>query len=242
MIENIEELNNLFKKIQENRKIYTFPKDITLDELKDICDSSSQMTSVVEISKFSLSVVYSNQKVYDFFSDAENKLLKVGGFKFFLKVIHPENISSIFLLIKFFNDPQNRGKIFSNTYFAKSKDGWGWVYNSMKPVTFNADGSTKYMLSASCSLAESLSTKKQFKHVKKNLDFYEENVEMYLTMTNREKEVLGLTAEELSTEEIAAALLITPAAVSIIHDRLINLFGVKSADGLMKYAMLYKMV
>lgn len=114
MNDNIEELNNLFKKIQENRKTYQVPENISLEELKEICDSSAQITSVVEMFKYSMTVVYSNQKVYDYMNITQSEFVNL-GFKFFLKVLHPENVSSIYLLIKFFNDPANKGRIFSNT-------------------------------------------------------------------------------------------------------------------------------
>lgn len=123
MIENIEELNKLFRQIKENRKVYQLTEDITLEELKNICDSSTQMTSIVEIFKYSMSVVYSNQNVLDFLNTTQLKSVKA-GFNFFLKILHPENVSSIYLLIKFFNDPKNATKIFSNTYYAKTVNGW----------------------------------------------------------------------------------------------------------------------
>ena len=241
MIENIKELEKLFNKIQENRKTYQVPENISLEELKEICDSSDQLTSIVEMFKYSITVVYSNQKVYDYLNVTEKDFLNL-GFSFFLKVLHPENVSSIYLLIKFFSDPKNKGKIFSNTYYAKTKNGWEWVYNSMKPVTFNEDGSIKYMLSASCGLEELLKSKKEFRNLRKNLSFYEQNMEKYLSLTGEEKEVLELIAKELSTEEIADALHISKKMVDKISETLIQKLNVKSAVGLAKYALHFQMV
>lgn len=112
----------------------------------------------------------------------------------------------------------------------------------MKPVTFNEDGGIKYMLSASCSLAESLKSQKQFRSLKNNLSFYEENLEKYLSMTNQEKQILGLIADESTIEEIAELLSIPVVMVERIKNKLIKKFMVKSPDGLMKYAMLFQMV
>ena len=66
MLENLKELSSLFNKIQENRKIYHLSENISLDELKKICDESTQFTSVVEFFKYSISIVYNNKNAVDF--------------------------------------------------------------------------------------------------------------------------------------------------------------------------------
>lgn len=241
MLENLKELSSLFNKIQENRKIYHLSENISLDELKKICDESTQFTSVVEFFKYSISIVYNNKNAVDFLNMSQKESLKL-GFNFFLKVIHPENIGTIYSLIKFFNNPDNVNKIYSNTFYVKSVNGWEWVYNSMKPVTFNKDGTIKYMLSASCSITESLKSKKQFRNLKNNLSFYEENLEKYLSMTNQEKEILVLLADESTVAEIAELLSVPAVSVEKTVSNLTKKFNVKSPDGLIKYAMLFHMV
>lgn len=187
-----------------------------------------------------MTVVYSNQHVFDYLNITQSEFVNL-GFKFFLKIVHPENISSIYLLIKFYNDPKNYHKIFSNTYYAKTKNGWEWVYNSMKPVTFNEDGTTKYMLSSSCGLDEHLNSTREFRTLRKNLGFYEENIEKYLSMTNQEKEILGLIAKELTSAEIAEILSVSKITVEKLEKDLIKKLNVKSSVGLAKYALHFKL-
>ena len=237
----LQELDLLFHKIQDIRNSLEVSENISLEDLINIADSSTELISIVEVKKYSLSIVHNNKNANDFIMLTNNESVNL-GFNFFTKVLHPENIGSIYLMIKFFSDKNNKHKKFSNTYFVNSKDGWQWLYNSIKPVTFNQDGSVKYMMSVSCTLNDCSDNKEQRVQLKKNLNFYEENIEKYLSMTNREKEVLKLIADERTGIEIADFLSISPITVETDRKNLIKKFDVKNSVGLAKYALHFKMV
>ena len=236
----IQELDLLFHKIQDIRNSLELSENISLEELINIADSSTELISIVEVKKYSLSIVHHNKNASDFIMLTNKESINL-GFSFFTKVLHPENIGSIYLMIKFFSDQKNKNKKFSNTYFVNSKDGWQWLYNTIKPVIFNPDGSVKYMMSVSCTLNDCVDNKEQRVQLKKNLNFYEENIEKYLSMTDREKEVLKLIADERTGNEIAEFLNISPVSVETDRKNLIKKFDVKNSIGLAKYALHFKM-
>ena len=61
-------------------------------------------------------------------------------------------------------------------------------------------------------------------------------------MTNQEKEILVLLADESTVAEIAELLSVPAVSVEKTVSNLTKKFNVKSPDGLIKYAMLFHMV
>lgn len=241
MNEILDELNLLFSKIQENKKLFEFSDNMSLDELKKVCDNSSQMVSIFEFENFSYSMVYSNKSAYEFLGTTEEETNKL-GFKYILKLVHPENISAIYLLIKFFNEQHNSDKIFSHTYCIKSKNGWEWTYASVKPAIIGENGDVKYLIGVGCSVDDMLKTKRQIKLFRNNFSFYEENVSKFLALSDREKEILKLISQELTSKEIASKLYISPLTVDTYRKNLIEKLDVKSSIGLVKYSLLFNLI
>ncbi len=241
MNEILDELNVLFTKIQNNKKILQFTENTSLEELKKLCDSSPQMVSIFEFENFSYSMVYSNKSAYDFLGVTEEETNKL-GFKYILKLVHPENIGAIYLLIKFYNELNNKNNMFSHTYYLKSKNGWEWTYASVKPAILNSDGGVKYLLGVGCSVDDLLKNKKQVSAFRKNINFLEENTEKYLMLSEREKEVLKLICEEYTSKEIAEKLCLSSLTVDTHRKNLIDKLDVKSSIGLVKYALLFNLL
>lgn len=241
MNEILDELNVLFTKIQNNKKILQFAGNNSLEELKKLCDSSQQMVSIFEFESFSFSMVYSNKSAYDFLDVTEEETNKL-GFKYILKLVHPDNIGAIFLLIKFYNEQNNKNNTFSHTYYIKSKNGWEWTYAIVKPAILNSDGSVKYLLGVGCSVDYLLKNKKQVSIFRKNIHFLEENTEKYLVLSEREKEVLKLICEEYTSKEIAEKLCLSSLTVDTHRKNLIDKLHVKSSIGLVKYALLFNLL
>ncbi|MBP8192213.1 MAG: helix-turn-helix transcriptional regulator, partial [Chitinophagales bacterium] len=71
---------------------------------------------------------------------------------------------------------------------------------------------------------------------------YEENMDLYNSLTEREKEVLKLIAMELTSKEIGVLLFISPLTVDTHRKHLIEKLKVKSSIGLIKYALLFNLV
>ena len=241
MNEILNELNILFTKIQNNKKILKFTENTSFEELKKLCDASPQMVSIFEFENFSYSMVYANSSAYSFLGVTEEEINRL-GFKYILKLIHPENISSIYLLIKFYNDSNNKNNTFSHTYYLKSKNGWEWTYASVKPAILNSDGGVKYLIGVGCSVDDLLKNKKQVSAFRKNINFLEDNTEKYLILSDREKEVLKLICEEYTSKEIALRLSISALTVDTHRKNLIDKLGVKSSIGLVKYAILFNLL
>ncbi|HNY54025.1 MAG TPA: helix-turn-helix transcriptional regulator [Chitinophagales bacterium] len=237
----LKELDALHMQIHENRKVLQFSGNITLDNLKKICDGSLQMVSIFELGQYSYSMVHCNKSAYAFLGVNEQEINNM-GFKYILKIIHPENITAVYRLIQYFKNPANYNKVFSYTFYLHSSNGWEWTYASVKPSTFNTDGSVKYMIGVGCSINHLMKTKRQFKLFRKDLDFFEENLEKYLSMTEREKEILKLITNEYSSVQIAEKLSISPYTVDTHRKNLIEKLEVKSSIGLAKYAIIFNLV
>ena len=107
---------------------------------------------------------------------------------------------------------------------------------------FNEDGSVRYMVGVGCSINNLMKTKEQLKLFRKDLDFFEENIEKYLSMTDREKQILKLITDEFTSVEIAEKLAISPYTVDTHRKNLIQKLEVKSSIGLAKYALLFNLV
>jgi DNA-binding CsgD family transcriptional regulator len=98
------------------------------------------------------------------------------------------------------------------------------------------------MIGVGCSINELMKTKEQFKSFRKNLSFFEDNLDKYLLLTDREKEILKLITEENSSNQIAEKLSISPYTVDTHRKNLIDKLGVKSSIGLAKYAYLFNLI
>ncbi len=239
MNEIYDELNSLFTKIIENKQSLTSFENLNYEELQQICDDSTQMTTIIDFNNYSIK--YCNKSAYKFLGVTQDDITKL-GFKYILKLVHPENMSIVQTFIKYFNDNSNHDKILSHTFYIKSKNGWEWTYACVKPVAFNENGSVKYLLGVGCSIDDLLKTKSQFKTLKKNLDFYEVNMDKYQQLTLREKEVLRLIAEEHTSKEIGTKLYISPLTVDTYRKNIIDKLDVRSSIGLVKYAMLFNIM
>lgn len=241
MNEIFNELTVLLEKVKENRQILEFSENLGLDELKKVCDASQQMVSVFEMHNYTYSMVHCNKSAYAFLGVTEEEVNKL-GFKYILKIIHPDNISAVYMLVKYFKNADNFNKVFSYTFYLNSSNGWEWTYASVQPATFNEDGTVRYMIGVGCSINDLLKSKDQFKLFRKNLNFFEENIDKYLSMTTREKEILKLITEEFSSNEIAEKLSISPYTVDTHRKNLIDKLDVKSSIGLAKYALLFNIM
>ncbi len=237
---NETELESLLKKIKNNRNSYDLPENLSFEELVEVCEASSQMVILSEYFKFSMSMVFSNKKVCEVWDTTSEEINKQ-GFKYILKIIHPDNLGAVLLAMKFFKDPNNQHKLYSSTYYVNTKDGWQWYYVTTKAVVFNEDGTAKYSLSVCSSLNDVLKSRKQNKQFRKNINFYEDNAAKYLSMTKREKAVLKLIGDEFTSIEIAKKLSISTIIVDTDRKNLIKKFDVKSSLGLAKFAIQFKL-
>ncbi len=241
MNEIINELDALLLKVHGNKEVLHFPDNISLEELKIICEASPQMVAIFELNKYTYSMVACNKSAYAFLGVSENEILKL-GFKYILKIIHHDNINSVYRLAKFFNNSENRNKVFSSTWYLESSNGWEWCYTSIKPAIFHENGAVKYMVGVGCSINNMMKTKTQFRRFRKDLNFFEENLEKYLSMTEREKEILKLITEEFTSREIAEKLFISHLTVDTHRKNLIEKLEVKNSLGLAKYSLLFNLM
>lgn len=234
-------LDNLLLKIQESRNALNISATAKLEELRVICNESPELAAIYELDDYSFSMVDCSVNACAFLGIKKEEIHNL-GFKYLLKIIHPENINAVYRFIRFYKDAENYTKTFSHTFYLKSINGWEWTYASVKPAIFKEDGSVKYLLAVGCSINDFLSTKSQFKSLKNNLNSYEEHLHKYLSMTAREKEILKLISQEYTSVEIGEKLSISPYTVDTHRKNLIEKLNVKSSIGLAKYALLFYLV
>lgn len=235
-----KELDKLFAKVNATISMNDFESVDSLQKLKTVCDSSSEMSSIFEFESYSYSMTYSNKTAYEYLGVTEEETTKF-GFKYILSIMHPENMTAMYNLIKFFSDKENARKMYSGVFYIKVKKGWEWTYSCLKPAIYNKDGSVRYLLATGCSIDDLLKSKSDYKNFKNNLPFFEQHAAKYLSLTDREKDVLRLIAEEHTSKEIAAILYISPLTVDTYRKNLIEKLQVKSSIGLAKYAMLFNL-
>lgn len=234
------ELTELFTKIDKALSIKDIDEIASLDKLKEICDSSNEMSSIFEMDSMSYSMVYSNKAAFEYLGITEDTIQKM-GFKYIISIIHPDNISSMYNMIKFYANKENKNLCYTGVFFIKVKNGWEWTYSCMKPAIYNADGTVKYLLSTGCSIDNLLKSHKNYKNLQNNLSFFEAHAAKYLSLTSREKEVLHLIAEEHTSKEIAGTLHISPYTVDTYRKTLIEKLQVKSSIGLARYGVLFSL-
>ena len=75
MNEISEELRNLCLRIQENKKIFENSQNSSFDELKTICNNSSQMVAIFEFENLSYSMVYAKKVHMNFWVQQKKKLI-----------------------------------------------------------------------------------------------------------------------------------------------------------------------
>ncbi len=234
----VNEIDFLLLQVKESKDIFNIPENSTLEKLKLTCDASPYMVAIYKLEKYSFSMVDCNKNGCDFLGINKEEIESL-GFKYILKIIHPENINSVYRFIKFYNNISNNNKTFSSTFYLNSSRGWEWTYACVKPAIFNEEGKSKYLLAVGCSIYNLLKSKSQFKRFRKDLNFFEVNLEKYLSMTEREKEILKLIADEFTSFEIAEKLSISHYTVDTHRKNLIEKLGVKSSIGLAKFSVLF---
>ncbi|HRH56576.1 MAG TPA: helix-turn-helix transcriptional regulator [Chitinophagales bacterium] len=235
------ELDTLFEKVKVNKKILQFSENISLEELTKVCDASAYMSSILEFGKNAYSLLYCNKHIRDGLGLNPNEYTKQ-GFEYILKITHPDNLDSVYMLIKFFNEVNNHAETFTHTLYLNGKNGWEWIYSMKKPATYNQDGTIKYLLSVSCSLDDLLNTNEHDLQFNQNLNQYKANIDKYNSMTEREKQILKLIAEEYTSKEIGDMLFISPLTVDTHRKHLIEKLEVKSSIGLIRYALLFNLI
>ena len=234
------ELDTLFAKIKSTISSNTTDGVVTLEQLKRICDSSNEMSSIFEFENFSYSMVYSNKAAYMYLGVNSEQTTKL-GFKYILSIVHPENISALYNMIKHFSEDISKKEMHTGVFYIKVKTGWEWTYSCVKPAIFNKDGSIKYLLSTACSIDNLLKNKSDYQLLKSNLSFFELHAAKFLSLKEREKEVLRYIADEYTSKEIANVLNISPFTVDTYRKNLIEKLQVKSSIGLAKYAVLFNL-
>jgi DNA-binding CsgD family transcriptional regulator len=230
-------LQKILEVIAQNKAFFHFEHSVSFEKLCRICDEAyPQFLLVTDFDDHCIK--HMNPAVSSYFG-VENKEVNKMGFQFILKLIHPENMHIIQMVIKYFSNSDNFDRILAHTFYIKTARGWRWVYACIKPVIFKADGKPKNLLAVGCDIDDLLETRKQFRVLKNNIDFVEDNAQKYLSLSEREKEVLKLISQEYASKEIADKLHLSVLTVDTHRKNLIQKLGVKSSMGLVKYAVLF---
>lgn len=116
-------LDNLLLKIQKSRDALNISATAKLDELRIICNESSELAAIYELDDYSFSMVDCSGNACAFLGIKKEEIHNL-GFKYLLKIIHPENINAVYRFIRFFKDAANYTKTFSHTFYLKSVNGW----------------------------------------------------------------------------------------------------------------------
>jgi DNA-binding CsgD family transcriptional regulator len=239
MNDNYNELNNLVQVMSDNKLSYTVDFNTAFEALKDKADRSDKICQIVDFEKYAQ--VYFNPVAVEYFGVTNEELHKM-GFAFVFKYLHPENFSVVKTHIAYFSNPENYDKVLSHLYYVNTSNGWRWLYNCTRVVTFTAQGKAKYLFVSGTDITNILEGKDRFRKLKNNLGFVEQNGVLFQQLTGREKEILRLIVDEKTSQEIAAILQISAATVDTHRNNILQKLQVKSSVGLVKYAIMFDLI
>ena len=115
--------------------------------------------------------------------------------------------------------------------------GWRHFYGCSKLLDSGANGETRHTLTILCDV-EDLFEKQLLQSRQQQMTIFTEKEQLrYLLLTEREREILALVAQEESSQAIAAKLFLSEHTVKDHRKSIIKKLKVKSSIGLVKYAL-----
>ena len=158
-----------------------------------------------------LTYIWGTEKYFDIFGYADNEIIK-NTKEFAARYFHPDDKYLLKERIKSFRKKEITS--WSGVYRIKHKKGhWVWVFSKIKVFEYDEQGNPKVLLGIVMDATEGFNTPEQMTRLYKD-SIRDRNNLFIEKLTNRELEVIKLTAKGDSYREIANKLNIKPDTVN----------------------------
>jgi len=213
--------------------------DETLDYLKKLCDQCGYV-AVIRCMDANL-VCYMNDAALSYFGFSK-KEIEEKGISFVNNILHPDFKHVHPVALSFIADPDNFNKPYEYIYLFKTASGWKWTYTCFQIIAMHPDCSPRYILAIADDVNNILNNNNHAseKFISDIDGLNNLQLDRYLSLSCREKEILRLISKEYTTNEIAKALFIGKSTVDSHRKNLLKKLNVKSAIGLAKYILLFE--
>lgn len=210
----------------------------TLGYLKKLADQCNYVT-IIRCMDSNL-VCYMNDGAQSYFGLSKQEI-EENGISFVKRILHPDFKHVHPVAMTFLADPENYNKPFEYIYLFKTANGWTWTYTCFQIIALHPDGRPRYILSVADDVNNILNNNHTSEKLISEIDGLSNlQLDRYLSLSSREKEILRLISKEYTTNEIAKELFIGKATVDSHRKNLLKKLNVKSAIGLAKYILLFE--
>ncbi len=211
--------------------------DDTLGYLKKLCDECKQVALVRNMD--TNLVCHINDAAQEYFGLSKQEI-EQKGISFVKKILHPDFQHVYPVAMTFIADPDNFNKPYEYIYLFKTANGWRWTYTCFQIMALHPDGRPRYIVCVADDVNNILNSNHNTEKFVSEIDGLNNlQLDRYLTLSCREKEILRLISKEYTTNEIARQLFISKATVDSHRKHLLRKLNVKSAIGLAKYSLLF---
>lgn len=219
-----QQLHDVEKELTDLRKKVAFLEKIV-----------HEVPANIYISNLEKGVVWCNKTNEETLGYTLDEILEMGGWEYFLKVIHPEDYNVPDDSIKHYKEFD--GHEFGGIFRAKHKDAknYKWFMGWAKAYQKDKEGNVKELLCVDVDLSPQMNTDKQLEAALR------ENLKLkYKLLINslrkREVEVLSLVCKGYSTKEIAEKLYISINTVSTHRKNIQHKLGTTNVADLVSLA------
>ena len=204
------------------------------DDMAKVIDICNQKDFILWINDHStMKPVFVNDFGVGFYG-FESNMLGDKGFEFYNSFLHPDHFNDVHRTITFFE--QHPNEILKLPYIVKNYKGeWRWTYSEARAMNFSPEGKPINILAVVYDIEGLL----EGGAIGANGLFIKDNLERYQSLTKREKEVLDLIANELTSQEIGRSLNIEASTVDTHRKHIIKKLHVKNSIGLVKFYLLF---
>lgn len=234
-----QELLNSINDVSGNIDTYSRNYELALNTLIDKIENSSSICQIVDSEKSAQ--IYFNPKAVNYFGVTNEELNKL-KFNYLLEYLHPVNFNVVTSHINYFANPDNFNKPLSYIYYVKAKTGYRWMYNCSQVATLTREGKAKYIVVHGADISCYLEGKKKISKFRKDAQFIIANRKIFDSLSDREKTILKLIAEERNSIEIGNLLNISNTTVDTHRNNIIKKLGVRSSIGLVKFALMFDLL
>lgn len=197
------------------------------------------LPGIIHINKIEdVSIQFLNEKGCEMYQHSFSEIQTMGN-EIFEKYTHPDTIENEFPKFAGFlehSDGHSVGSLFQRVRFYQKKE-HEWVYTTFKKLR-----GTDCWIGLSHTINEMGPMGRKFKNVLDENYFLRKNFNKFSSLTNREKEVLGLIALGHTNKSIADQLFISEHTVRTHRNHIWSKLDIKHLREAIKYAEVYDLV
>ena len=202
-----------------------------IDIMNDVCMSKSCILWAINHAQ--LQPLFINDLGRDHLG-LESNDLSVFGFEWFLNSIHPEDSTVVHHALA--GIQSNPTDIYNTSFSMKSyAEEWRWIYTSQLGVNFDISGQPEVMIVRAYDIEDLINGQNNLSYGQE----YLQKLKRFKSLTDREKQILTLIANEMTSQEIADELFIEVSTVHTHRKHIISKLKTKTSLGLVEYSLFF---